>query len=54
VIRGPTGKAQLDAQTTTVPGLKRQLVIDGAGHFIQQERPQQVTATVIEFLRAAV
>jgi pimeloyl-ACP methyl ester carboxylesterase len=52
VIRGPTGKTQLDAMVTTVPGMRRQIIIDGAGHFIQQERPQQVTTALTEFLRS--
>jgi pimeloyl-ACP methyl ester carboxylesterase len=52
VIRGPTGKAQLDAMATTVPGLKRQLIIDGAGHYIQQERASPVTAALMEFLHS--
>jgi len=44
VIAGPLGKAQ--------PNLRRQLIIEGAGHYIQQERPQQVNAALIEFLNA--
>jgi pimeloyl-ACP methyl ester carboxylesterase len=35
-----------------VPGLVRTLLVDGAGHFIQQERPQIVNEALIEFLRA--
>jgi pimeloyl-ACP methyl ester carboxylesterase len=34
----------------TVPGLTRTLLIDGAGHFIQQERPQLVNEAIVEFL----
>jgi len=30
--------------------LRRKLIIDGAGHFIQQERPQPVNEAIIEFL----
>jgi pimeloyl-ACP methyl ester carboxylesterase len=33
-----------------VPGLRRKLIIDGAGHFIQQERPQRVNDAILEFL----
>jgi pimeloyl-ACP methyl ester carboxylesterase len=51
VIRGPTGEQQLKALPTTVPGLKRTLLLKGAGHYIQQERPQEVTTAVLEFLR---
>jgi len=52
VIRGPTGKTQLDALSTTVPGLKQKLLLEGAGHYIQQERPAQVTTALIDFLRS--
>jgi pimeloyl-ACP methyl ester carboxylesterase len=51
VIRGPTGEKQLKDLPTTVPGLKRTVLIDGAGHYIQQERPNDVTAAVLDFLR---
>jgi pimeloyl-ACP methyl ester carboxylesterase len=30
--------------------LRRKLLIDGAGHFIQQERPQIVNEAILEFL----
>ncbi|PYR33723.1 MAG: epoxide hydrolase [Acidobacteria bacterium] len=36
----------------TLPNLRRSLIIEGAGHWIQQERPDQVNAALIEFLRA--
>jgi pimeloyl-ACP methyl ester carboxylesterase len=28
-------------------------LIDGAGHWVQQEQPEQVTALLLEFLRDA-
>jgi len=52
VIQGPLGKVPLEQLKTNVPNLRRQLIIDGAGHYIQQERPQQVNAALIDFLRA--
>jgi len=52
VIRGPAAKAQLDALLTTVPGLKQKVLLEGAGHYIQQERPTQVTTALIDFLRS--
>ena len=52
VIAAVTGKAPLEAMKTTVPNLERQVLIEGAGHFIQQERPQQVNAALIQFLRS--
>lgn len=49
VITGPTGKAPLAAMSTTVPNLERTLLIQGAGHYIQQERPQQVNEALLKF-----
>lgn len=51
VIALSTGKAAYEALPTTVPGLKRKLLIEGAGHFIQQERPKIVNDALVEFLR---
>jgi len=36
----------------SLPGLRGSLLIDGAGHWVQQERPEQVNAALVEFLRA--
>ena len=35
-----------------VPGLTRSVVVPGAGHWIQQERPEAVNALLLEFLTA--
>jgi epoxide hydrolase A/B len=51
VIAGGSGNAALIALPTAVPGLRRKLLIDGAGHFIQQERPQLVNEALLDFLR---
>ena len=51
VISGITGKAPLAAMATTVPNLERKLLIEGAGHYIQMERPQLVNEALIPFLR---
>jgi pimeloyl-ACP methyl ester carboxylesterase len=50
VIELGSGASALQAMATTVPGLRRRLLIDGAGHFIQQERPQIVNEAILEFL----
>ncbi len=50
VIDLRSGASALDALSTTVPGLTRKLLIDGAGHFIQQERSQMVNEAILEFL----
>jgi pimeloyl-ACP methyl ester carboxylesterase len=52
VIRGPTGEQHLKALPTTVPGLQRSVILEGAGHYIQQERAAQVTTALVEFLRS--
>ena len=51
IITSSSGAAAVQALPRAVPGLRRTLLIDGAGHFIQQERPQIVNEALIEFLR---
>jgi pimeloyl-ACP methyl ester carboxylesterase len=43
----------LEQLPTTVPDLKRTLVIPGSGHWIQQERPVEVNAAILDFLGSA-
>jgi pimeloyl-ACP methyl ester carboxylesterase len=50
VITGAMGVAALKQLPEIVPGLKRQVLIEGAGHWIQQERPAEVNAALIDFL----
>jgi pimeloyl-ACP methyl ester carboxylesterase len=50
VIALGSGAAAVRAMPDTVPGLTRQLLIDGAGHFIQQERPRLVNDALVGFL----
>jgi pimeloyl-ACP methyl ester carboxylesterase len=52
VIRGPTGEKQLKDLPMTVPGLKGTVLLDGVGHYVQQERPREVNAALLEFLGA--
>jgi pimeloyl-ACP methyl ester carboxylesterase len=51
VIRGPIGAGTVEKLPQIVPNLKRALLIDGAGHWIQQERPVEVNAALLEFLK---
>jgi pimeloyl-ACP methyl ester carboxylesterase len=51
VIRGPMGEASLAQMPQVAPGLRRQVLIPGAGHWINQERPDEVNAELIRFLR---
>ena len=34
-----------------LPNLQQKLIIDGAGHWVQQERPDEVNAALIAFLK---
>ena len=51
VIKGFGAKA-VEQLATTVPGLKGVLLIEGGGHWIQQEHGQEVNTKLIEFLRS--
>ena len=51
VINLPTRRAALAEMPSLVPELRRSLIIEGAGHWIQQERPGEVNAALLEFLR---
>jgi pimeloyl-ACP methyl ester carboxylesterase len=50
-IAGPIGASSLKRMPESVPGLRRSVMLEGAGHWIQQERPEEVNAALIEFLR---
>lgn len=50
VIASPQGQKLLADLPNHVTGLRRTLLIEGAGHWIQQERPAAVNAALIEFL----
>jgi pimeloyl-ACP methyl ester carboxylesterase len=52
IIAAGSGAAAVQALPLTVLGLRRKLTIDGAGHFIQQERPQIVNDALLEFLKS--
>jgi pimeloyl-ACP methyl ester carboxylesterase len=51
---GPTiwGGPSIARFPQTLPKLFRATIIDGAGHWIQQERPAETNALLLEFLRA--
>jgi pimeloyl-ACP methyl ester carboxylesterase len=50
MITMPTGRLAFDRMPSTVPGLKDARLVEGAGHWIQQERPAEVNAALISFL----
>ena len=50
VIAGKRGEAAIAQMTQMVPGVEK-VMLDGAGHWIQQERPQEVNDAVLKFLQ---
>jgi pimeloyl-ACP methyl ester carboxylesterase len=44
------GFTRRDRATEVVTGPYREVVIDGAGHWLQQERPEEVNAALLDFL----
>ncbi|MDQ1403433.1 MAG: hypothetical protein QOG03_1749 [Actinomycetota bacterium] len=39
-----------DRMTPLVPGLRQTVIVDGAGHWVQQERPDEVNRALLTFL----
>jgi pimeloyl-ACP methyl ester carboxylesterase len=50
VILTPMGKAALEAMPRHVPGLRASVMLEGCGHWTQQERPAEVNQALLEFL----
>lgn len=50
VIKGLIGAKRVHDMERVLPNLTKKLLIDGAGHWIQQERPTEVNAALIAFL----
>jgi pimeloyl-ACP methyl ester carboxylesterase len=51
VYHFPGGKDAPKSLPTVVPNLTRSIVLEGCGHWTQQERPAEVNAALLEFLR---
>lgn len=51
-VIGMMMKASLDSLEQTVPALRKKLILPGCGHWTQQERPTEVNAELIGFLRS--
>ncbi len=51
VLRPPPARAQLAAFDRTLPGLRGLHLLPGAGHWIQRERPDEVSRLLLAFLR---
>jgi pimeloyl-ACP methyl ester carboxylesterase len=52
VIRGVIGERALAEIERMVPNIQGKVLIEGAGHWVQQERPREVNAAIVEFLKA--
>lgn len=50
VLAFPGAKEIVENLKTFVPQLRRTIILPGCGHWTQQERPQEVSAAMIEFL----
>jgi pimeloyl-ACP methyl ester carboxylesterase len=51
VITGLIGAKRIADMERILPNLRRKLILDGAGHWIQQERANDVNAALIAFLK---
>ncbi|HSI00522.1 MAG TPA: alpha/beta hydrolase [Reyranella sp.] len=51
VLRFPAAQSQLDAFPKSLPGLRGSHIIEGPGHWVQQERPDEVNRLLIDFLK---
>jgi pimeloyl-ACP methyl ester carboxylesterase len=51
VLRAPGMRSAVDNLQQSLPGLRKTVLIDGVGHWVQQEAPEQVNALLIEFLK---
>jgi pimeloyl-ACP methyl ester carboxylesterase len=51
VITGLIGAKRVAEMERVLPSLRQKLIIDGAGHWIQQERADDVNAALIAFLK---
>ena len=52
VLRFPGMQQRLDALPQVLPGLRGSHILEGAGHWIQRERAQEVNRLLVDFLRA--
>ena len=46
------GRKHLEQMDAHVPRLRGKVLIEGAGHWVQQERPAEVNAALLRFLAA--
>jgi pimeloyl-ACP methyl ester carboxylesterase len=51
VLRFPAAKSQLEAYPKTLPALRGSHILEGAGHWVQQERSAEVNKLLVDFLK---
>jgi pimeloyl-ACP methyl ester carboxylesterase len=51
VVTGLIGAKRVAELERVLPNLKGKLIIDGASHWLQQDRPEEVNAALIAFLK---
>jgi pimeloyl-ACP methyl ester carboxylesterase len=51
VITGLIGAKRVADMERVLTDLKAKIILDGAGHWVQQERPDEVNAALIDFLK---
>jgi pimeloyl-ACP methyl ester carboxylesterase len=51
VVDFPGSRSMIDRLGTVVPNLRGTVMLPGCGHWTQQERPQEVNAAILDFLR---
>jgi len=51
IITGSLGRYALEELENVAPNLEGKILIEGAGHWVQQERPDEVNAALISFAR---
>lgn len=51
VITGMIGAKRVAELDKVLPDLRGKVIIDGAGHWVQQERPAEVNAALLKFLK---
>ena len=52
VITGLIGARQVAELDRVLTDLRAKVILDGAGHWVQQERPDEVNAALIDFLKS--
>jgi pimeloyl-ACP methyl ester carboxylesterase len=51
VVRFPGAREGIEQLGRVVPQLREPVLLPGCGHWTQQERPEEVSAAMIGFLR---